>query len=225
MSLGCPGIDVEAWQKANRAPVFTGKTNRWLFAANMPAGATDADLKHVLQDLFWVWFGTEDAPTETVIWVFAGGDEFECGSSDNVHIVSAAPIARRLTNTAQTREGIPGPTPSISSGLSLVYVEVTFTYRGQLTDVAWPVFSKSAWTKAGKTCPVNAQWVLLDVGNPGDTAPKARTIAERMTTGVAMTVKEVVTGAAEGLGMTGVITLGAGLALAIWLSGQLKKSK
>lgn len=218
-SLGCPGVDGDAWQRANRAPVFAGKTNRWLLAASVRAGANDADLMNDLHALFWTWFA--EGSSDNRIWIFAD-TEFEAGNADNVQIVKATPDARRLETSVARREDLPGPTPALAGAKQTVYVEVTFSYRGQLTDVPWVTFSRSAWTKAGKTCPAGADWVLLDVGAASGDAPAARSLAEKVVHGTASTVKEVAQGLASGLGFTGVLTIGLGVALALWLSNRVK---
>jgi len=105
-SLGCPGVDEAAWQRANRAPVFSGKTNRWLFAASVRAGANDKDLMADLRALYWTWFA--EGSSDNRVWFFADA-EFEAGNADNVRIVKATPTFRRLENPVKRREDLPVP--------------------------------------------------------------------------------------------------------------------
>lgn len=225
-SLACPGVDADAWRKQNRVPLFPGKVNRWLFAASVEPGANDADLMADLHELFWTWFEgssttVSDAVNRPTIWIYAS-TEFEAGNADNVRIVKASPEPTRLANPARRREDLPGPLPALKGGKQVVYVELTFTYRGQLTDLPWPTYTHAAWTATGKVCPNAAQWMLIDAGAPADGAPPPRTMTERLTTGTAATLKEIASGITEGLGFTGVLSIGAGVALTIYLLNKFK---
>jgi hypothetical protein len=218
-SLGCPGMDQDAWQKENRAPVFAGKTNRWLLAASVRPGANDKDLMSDLRALFWTWFA--EGSSDFRVWVFAD-TEFVAGNADNVRIVKATPEERRLESPVARRESLPGPIPALAAAKQVVYVELTFSYRGQLTDVPWVTFTRSAYTNAGKVCPLGADWVLLDVGSAAGEAPPAMSLAERTVKGTAETVKDVASGLASGLGFGGAMTIGLGIAIALWLSNRFK---
>jgi len=205
-SLGCPGIDVTTWQKANRAPVYPGQTNHWLFAVAAKADATDADLVEDLHKLFWAWFANK--ATDTFIWSFE--TEFEAGTADNVRIIKASSVAWRLATPTARRENLPGPLPIVATAKNVIYVELSFTYRGQLTDVAWPTFTEDTWTPSGKLCPIGADWILLDVGPATADAPKARSIAEKITSGVTTAAKDLVTGITSGLGLGSILAVGLG---------------
>ena len=54
--LGCPGVDVDKWRDANRAPLFPGKINRWLLVRTTRDDPTPDDLKNTLAATFARWF-------------------------------------------------------------------------------------------------------------------------------------------------------------------------
>ena len=54
--LGCSGVDVDAWEKENRAPLFPNKVNRWILVRTLRDNPTPDDLKMTLAATFSKWF-------------------------------------------------------------------------------------------------------------------------------------------------------------------------
>jgi hypothetical protein len=184
--LGCPGVDVDEWRKRNRVPLFPGKVNRWVLVRTTRDNPTPEDLKNTLAAVFVKWFeGTVLDPA----LVFKGTTR--SSTADLIKLERVSKDRLSLDNPARRREELPGIGPTVAPG-DLVWLEVSFAYRGQQTDMPWPVRTGAAMQLTSSAqCPVGADWMLDAAQTPTMDAPPEQTPAEK--------AGEVVNNAAAGV--------------------------
>lgn len=211
----CPSVDVEVWRRANRVPIFRNKINRWLFARTTRDNPNAETVREELYDAMVRWSGKS-----VDFYLFSGGGVY-VGDFDLVKVVRAEKsdaqgfppfhLSDRLTRS----QDLPyGPLPTINAGgKPLVYFEVTFAYRGFLTDLPWPVARIGA---AGMTpldrCPTSTDMMLFEVGQALADAPSEKSLADLL----GETAKELSKGAAKfvfwpvalAIGLVGVVAWG-----------------
>ena len=184
--LGCPGVDVDEWRKRNRVPLFPGKVNRWVLVRTTRDNPTPEDLKNTLAAVFVKWFeGTVLDPA----LVFKGTTR--SSTADLIKLERVSKDRLSLENPARRREELPGVGPTVAPG-DLVWLEVSFAYRGQQTDMPWPVRTSAAMQLTSSAqCPVGADWMLDAAQTPTMDAPPEQTPVEK--------AGEVVNNAAAGV--------------------------
>jgi hypothetical protein len=172
--LGCPGVDVEKWRAENRAPLFPGKVNRWLLVRTTRDDPTPDDLKNTLAATFEKWFaGTPLDPA------FPFDGTTRSAAADLVRLERVSKERLNLAHPARRFEELPGLLPSVRSG-EVVWLEVTFAYRGQLLSMPWPVRTGAEvqlQSQAG--CPVGADWMLAAAAFPETGAPDELSSADK----------------------------------------------
>ncbi|HKY34666.1 MAG TPA: hypothetical protein VJN18_01895 [Polyangiaceae bacterium] len=172
--LGCPGIDVEQWQKENRVPLFSGKVNRWILVRTLRDNPTPDDLKTTLAATFVKWF--EGTPFDPVL---PSDGTTRSSTADLIKLERVSKERLSFPQTARRREQLPGVIPTVQPG-ELVWLEVSFAYRGQLLDMPWPVRTGAAvQLKTSAQCPVSADWILDSAAIPTADAPPERSSAEK----------------------------------------------
>ncbi|MES1174939.1 MAG: hypothetical protein ABUL62_11495 [Myxococcales bacterium] len=194
--LGCPGVDVDEWRKQNRVPLFPGKVNRWVLVRTTRDNPTPDDLKNTLAAVFVKWFeGTVLDPA----LVFKGTTR--SATADLIKLERISKDRLSLDNPARRREELPGVSPSVAPG-EVVWLEVTFAYRGQQTDMPWPVRTGAAMQLTSSAqCPIGADWMLDAAQTPTMDAPREQTSGDK--------AGEVVSNAAD--------TVASGLFNLLWL--------
>lgn len=166
--LGCPGVDVYEWMQQNRAPMFPGKTNRWVLLRSLNDGADDETVRTTCQAVLAKWF--EDVAAWDPIGEAAG--MVRVGPADNLDIKRVAGERIGLDPRAARREdvGYP-PVPMLASG-PWTSVELEFDWRSHVEWIPWPVWHGGmAALKATRRCPTDADWILDQVGMPLKESP------------------------------------------------------
>jgi hypothetical protein len=172
--LGCPGVDVDDWRKRNRVPLFPGKVNRWVLIRTTRDDPTPDDLKNTLAAVFSKWFeGTVLDPA----LVFKGTTR--SATADLIKLENVSKDRLSLDNPARRREDLPGVSPTVAPG-SVVWLEVSFAYRGRQTDMPWPVRTGAAvQLTSSAQCPVGADWVLDSAQTPTENAPPEQSSSDK----------------------------------------------
>lgn len=194
-SLGCPGVDVDAWEKANRVKLFPGTWNHWLLARTKrdnPSGKDD--IERTLRAVMGKWFsGTPLDPLLTF------GGTTRSGAADLIELVAFGDTLSRPgeVQNMQRREDLPlSPPPTVEGAPVLVHAR--FAYRGAAPDLPWPV-RKGGSVLSSTRCPVNADWILLKAWTEGE-APREMGTDEKAGAAVAETTNAA--GRVVGLGLT-----------------------
>ncbi|HKY35217.1 MAG TPA: hypothetical protein VJN18_04705 [Polyangiaceae bacterium] len=185
--LGCPGIDVEEWQKQNRAPLFPGKVNRWILVRTLRDNPTPDELKDTLAATFSKWFG--GMPFDPVL---PSQGTTRSATADLIKLERVSKERLSFPLTARRREELPGISPMVGSG-EFVWLEVSFAYRGQLRDMAWPVrVGAAVQLQSSANCPIGADWILDSAAVPTVDAPPEKSSTEK--------AGEAITDTAQGVG-------------------------
>ncbi|MEO8900322.1 MAG: hypothetical protein ABI488_01850 [Polyangiaceae bacterium] len=187
--LGCQGVDVDDWRKRNRVPLFPGKVNRWVIIRTTRDDPTPDDLKNTLAAAFSKWFeGTVLDPA----LVFKGTTR--SATADLIKLEKVSKDRLSVANPARRREELPGVSPTIAPG-NFVWLEVTFAYRGQQTDMPWPVRTGAAMQLTSSAqCPIGADWVLDSAQTPTENAPPEQSSGDKATEAVSDTADTVTSG-------------------------------
>ena len=172
--LGCPGVDVEKWRAENRAPLFPGKVNRWLLVRTTRDNPTPDDLKNTLAATFVRWFS--GTPLDPAV-PFDGTTR--SGAADLIRLERVSKERLNLVHPARRFEELPGQLPSVAPG-DVVWLEVTFAYRGQLLSMPWPVRTGAEIQLTSQAdCPVGADWMLAAAAFPDTGAPDEMSTADK----------------------------------------------
>ena len=187
--LGCQGVDVDDWRKRNRVPLFPGKVNRWVLIRTTRDDPTPDDLKNTLAAVFSKWFeGTVLDPA----LVFKGTTR--SATADLIKLEKVSKDRLSLANPARRREDLPGVSPTVAPG-NFVWLEVTFAYRGQQTDMPWPVRTGAAvQLTSSAQCPIGADWVLDSAQTPTENAPPEQSSGDKAAEVVSDTADTVTSG-------------------------------
>lgn len=188
--VGCPGIDVDQWQKDNRVPLFPGKVNRWILVRTLRDDPTPDDLKSTLAATFSKWFkGTPFDP------VLPFQDSTRSATADLIKLERVSKEHLAFPAPARTRLQIPG-TPTVRPG-EVVWLEVSFAYRGQQVDMPWPVRTGAAvQLDSSARCPSGADWMLDSAAVPTVDAPPEKSTGEK----AGGTLSDGAAGVTKGLG-------------------------
>jgi hypothetical protein len=172
--LGCTGIDVEQWLRENRVPLFPGKVNRWILVRTLRDNPTPDDLKTTLAATFVKWFdGTPFDP------VLPSDGTTRSANADLIKLERVSKERLSFPQTARRREQLPGVLPTVQPG-QIVWLEVSFAYRGHLEDMPWPVRTGAAvQLKSSAQCPVGADWILDSAAVPTADAPPEKSSGEK----------------------------------------------
>jgi hypothetical protein len=172
--LGCPGVDVEKWRSENRAPLFPGKVNRWLLVRTTRDDPTPDDLKNTLAATFERWFS--GTPLDPAL-PFDGTTR--SATADLIRLERVSKERLNLAHPARRFEDLPGQLPSVAPG-EVVWLEVTFSYRGQQLSMPWPVRTGAeVQLQSRADCPVGADWMLASVAYPETPAPDELSSADK----------------------------------------------
>jgi hypothetical protein len=187
--LGCQGVDVDDWRKRNRVPLFPGKVNRWVLIRTTRDDPTPDDLKNTLAAVFSTWFeGTVLDPA----LVFKGTTR--SATADLIKLEKISKDRLSVANPARRREDLPGVSPTVAPG-NVVWLEVTFAYRGQQTDMPWPVRTGAAMQlMSSAQCPIGADWVLDSTQTPTENAPPEQSSGDKAAEVVSDTADTVASG-------------------------------
>jgi hypothetical protein len=187
--LGCPGIDVDDWRKRNRVPLFPGKVNRWVLVRTTRDDPTPDDLKNTLAAVFVKWFeGTVLDPA----LVFKGTTR--SATADLIKLEKVSKDRLSFDHPARRREELPGVGPTVAPG-NVVWLEVSFSYRGQQKDMPWPVRTGAAvQLTSSAQCPIGADWMLDSVQTPTEDAPPERSSGEKAGEVVSESASSVASG-------------------------------
>ena len=101
------------------------------------------------------------------------------GAADLIRLERASAERLSLAQPVRRREELPGQIPVLGPG-SVVWLEVSFAYRGQLLSIPWPVRTgASVQLTSSADCPVGADWMLDSVGFPALSAPEEMSSADK----------------------------------------------
>ncbi len=215
--FGCP-VDVDVWERENRVPLFPGKVNRWVLARTLRDKPTPTDLQNTLVAVFNKWFG--DDPLDPAISLPFNPTLSRAGSTDAIVIKAAGPTPQVLPNVVKRREQL-SFIPIVNGEGGVVFLEVSFNYRGQNQDRAWPVHTAPSFG-VRNLCPVNADWMLIDVGLGEEEAPPRVPTSDLIAQG-AKVVVNTVKAPIEGV-LIWALTLTAGAAVVLYGAKRLVKS-
>lgn len=184
--LGCPGVDVEEWQKQNRAPLFPNKVNRWILVRTLRDNPTPDQLKDTLAATFSKWFaGTPFDP------VLASKGTTRSATADLIKLERVSRERLSFPLSARRREELPGMFPTVRPG-DIVWIEVSFAYRGQVADMPWPVRTGAAvQLQSSANCPVDADWILDSAAVPTVDAPPEKSSADKAGDAITDTAQNV----------------------------------
>ena len=172
--LGCPEVDVDEWQRQNRVPLFPGKVNRWILARTLRDNPTPDELKDTLAATFSKWFG--GMPFDPVL---SSKGTTRSATADLIKLERVSKERLSFPQTARRREELPGISPTVRSG-ELVWLEVSFAYRGQLRDMPWPVrVGAAVQLQSSANCPIGADWILDSAAVPTVDAPPEKSSTEK----------------------------------------------
>jgi hypothetical protein len=207
--LGCPGVDVDKWRVDNRVPLFRGKVNRWILARTLRDDPSPDDIKQTLAATFMKWF---DGTTLDPALVFHGTTR--SATADLIKLERVSKERLSFPKSARRREDLPGVVPVLRSG-DLVWLEVSFAYRGQETDMPWPVRTGAAvQLTSSAECPLDADWMLDSTAVPTEDAPPEMSSSGKAWEVLSDTAETVSTGALKAL-WAPLLVVGAGLVLFI----------
>lgn len=192
--LGCSGIDVEKWRANNRAPLYPGKMNRWLLVRTLRDKPDADDVRHTLLAVFNKWF--EGSPVDPALETAEGG---RAGPVDNINIIRISKSPISLTNISRRREQLK-TLPTVNGEGGVLYVEVHFACRALVENMPWPVRTAPGWSgaqlAASAMCPINADWMLSEVGAPELEAPPERPLYDVLAGKTGEVLRDVGEGAA-----------------------------
>lgn len=148
---------LEKWEAANRAPVFPGRLNRWVFIVSKASAESDSELERYAR-------GAVKRLGDRVT------DSFRLVRTSGSHIAPAGGVVQR-------RESLPElPIPFVQPG-PVSWVEVEFAWRAPATSVPW-VVERYPFGLMVKQDPTAAEVMLDSVGTSGgDVAKPAGVIA------------------------------------------------
>lgn len=183
--LDCQALDIEAWRKANRVPVFPGKINRWLLARDGEDNASEGEIRADLLDtiVHWESVGQWGLDSKWFYWDF--GNAARIGNFDLIEVKRVSSDRFSIAPNAARREQLPlGPLPMVGGNRPL-YVEMSFAYRGSMPDLPWPTAlippPSGGIFPAYYFCPIGAHWILLAAGQPLQDAPTERSTIDYMS--------------------------------------------
>jgi hypothetical protein len=205
--LGCTGVDVDDWRKQNRVPLFPNKVNRWILVRTLRDNPTPDQLKDTLAATFSKWFsGTPLDP------VLTSKGTTRSATADLIKLERVSRERLSFQASARRREELPGLFPTVRPG-DVVWLEVSFAYRGQTPDLPWPVRTGAAvQLQSSANCPVDADWILDAAAVPTADAPPEKSSSEKAADAVSDTAQQVGTGVAKALWLPLAI-VGVGLVL------------
>jgi hypothetical protein len=205
--LGCSNVDVDKWRLDNRVPLFPGKVNRWVLVRTLRDNPTPDDLKSTLAATFMKWFeGTTLDP------VLVYNDTTRSATADLIKLERVSKDRLSFADTARRREELPGVTPTLRSG-EYVWMEVSFAYRGEQKDMAWPVRTGAiVQLQSSARCPVEADWILDSVATPKEDAPPEMSSSGKAWDVITDTTAQASAGAMRALWLPFAVA-GAGLLL------------
>jgi hypothetical protein len=194
--LGCAGVDVDEWRKQNRVPLFPNKVNRWVLVRTLRDDPTPDDLKNTLAATFSKWFA--GMPFDAAL---PSKGTTRSATADLIKLEHVSKERLSFPQNARRREELPGILPRVRSG-EVVWLEVSFAYRGQLVDMPWPVRAGAAvQLQSSANCPVDADWMLDAAAVPTVDAPPEKSSSEK--------AGETITDTAQ--------NVGAGIAKVVWI--------
>jgi hypothetical protein len=205
--VGCPDVDVEAWQKQNRVPLFPGKVNRWIVVRTLRDDPTPDDLKTTLAATFVKWFdGTPFDP------VLPSDGTTRSATADLIKLERVSKDRLSFPQPARRREQLAGMLPTVRPG-EFVWLEVSFAYRGQLVDMPWPVRTGAAvQLNSSANCPVQADWMLDSAAVPTVDAPPEKSSGDKAGEALGSAAGKVGSGLLDALWVP-LALIGAGLVI------------
>jgi hypothetical protein len=167
MSLAC-NVDAAAWGASNRVELYPDQRQTWVLATVLDRGTPDdLDVKRQARAVMARWFS--DAPITDL--------GARSGAADNIEVGPPSTVQPVVARTVQKWTQLPGPLPLLRAG-KVVYVPLTFSWRSRETSRPWPTRRVAPWGFGGP-CQVDADWILIAVGDVGDAPPEVST-AERI---------------------------------------------
>lgn len=163
--MGCD-VNVEQWQKNNRVTLHRGKVNTWVLARTLRDRPDTEVIEDTARAVMSKWF--YGMPLDHLY-----GDAGY--AVDAVKVVASGPHRPPPMPGAQLRSKL-DTIPLLRPEGGVAYVTLTFNYRGYDTSMPWPVYTSNwSFTREGKSCPIECDWMLLAASNPkaDDPLPEA----------------------------------------------------
>lgn len=173
--FGCP-IDPDVWEKQNRVPLFPGMVNHWILARTLRDRPDPVDLQNTLVAVMNKWFG--ESPIDPAISLPFDPSLSRAGSSDAIIIKSAGASQPVLANAIKRREQLTD-VPTVNGEGGVIFLEISFNYRGFNKDAPWPVHTAPGMFGGLKTrtrCPFDADWMLVEVAKTEEVAQPKKEI-------------------------------------------------
>lgn len=178
--------EAKKWKARNRAKVFPGKLNRWVFIVHEDHAGSDQEIERVLKGAMKRVGGSVQ-------------------SASDFKLVRTSESAITPRGRLQRREQLPyPPIPFVKPG-RVVWAEVEFAWRSPLESVPWPV-EDMALGLLPVHDPTQAEWMLDAVGVETGEAPERRSpietsIDELVDSAVATPQRAVFSAALVGTGV------------------------
>lgn len=217
--INCGDVDIDAFEKRCRIPLFKGKVNRWILKRTNRDDPSDQDIIQTLRGVMARFFrGSSDfGQLIDPVVIFKG--TIRAGNADLVNIAEVSrdkPLSFPRAEQAATLSDCDAPITvrTDPDKGEAIFVEVEFAYRGGALSMPWPVHKvPPVFAPINANCPEEADWALVEVGKPVVVAPPEKSTGDK--------AGEVVTDAAGQVAkhVTAplVMTLGIGLGLYLWL--------
>lgn len=148
--LGCPGVDVEAFKKSCRVPVYGDKWNRWLLWRTDRDNPSGIDIERTTFAAMRKWFELVEQPSG-MSWPGKGS-----GYVDNLKVRIVAWDWQSDWGRVVARRESCTPMPMLGPG-GAIGVAVEFVYRGTATSMPWPLHQQAV---IGSYCPTGNDWML-----------------------------------------------------------------
>lgn len=177
MTWACPQDidtpDPSEWGARNRVQLYPGRVQTWVLARAVDRDKPgDEELRKMARAVMGRWF------SDSSITDMPG----RSGHADELTIGRPSEEPPPLPVVLQHWTKLPGPVPLLKPG-RILYVPVQFVWRSQSeTWRPWPTYRVN-WGFGGP-CPVEADWMLLEVGGPSAQLPEAgpeQSIPERVS--------------------------------------------
>ena len=141
-------MNIEAWKKANRAPLTKKALNRWVFVVSRDFAATDADIERAVRGTL---------------------GRLESGAATDVKLLKTSAVRINPAKRVIGREDLP-TIPMVKSG-PVTWAAVEFAWRSATPNVPWPAEAFRAGLLP-VTDPEAADIMLDAVGQPSGEVPE-----------------------------------------------------
>lgn len=147
---------LEKWRKLNRAKLFPGKRNRWVWIVSQDIADSNDEIEVILKHAI---------------------KRLSFGAATDYKLIRTSASRIQPKRVVQRREDLPeGPLPFVKPG-PVSWAETEFSWHSPLESVPWPA---EDWRLGLVPVhdPTEAELMLDSIGAPPGDAPKRRTAIE-----------------------------------------------